>query len=83
MDGTGHMKPDRREVVRAEAIRITFAVVVAVVVILLSGGTVEIVNHTGIVSGLGFGEQIARAIVDTGTFAVTATVLWQSWRHRR
>jgi len=59
------------------------AVLVTVVVVVLAGLVVEFVNHTGIVTGLGFSEQIARAIVDTGVFAVTATVLWASWPYRR
>jgi len=61
-------------------LRLVIACIVALVIVALAGAVVEIVNHTGIVSGLGLGEQIARAIADTGAFAVTAVILLVHWR---
>ena len=58
------------------------AILVTLVVVVIAGLVVEVVNHTGIITGLGFGDEIARAIADTGTFAVTGAVLYGTWRKR-
>jgi hypothetical protein len=84
MERPDHMNrdtPTRRDRMdRATAMRIVYAVVVALAVVVLAGGAVEIVNHTGIITGLGFTDQIARAIADTGAFAMTGAVLYGAWR---
>jgi len=65
---------------KREALRLAGAIVVVLVILILAGAVVEIVNHVGIVSGLGFSDQIARALVDAATFAVSAFVLYGAWR---
>jgi hypothetical protein len=70
-------------VLKREGFTLGFAVAITVVVVVLAGGTVEIANHIGLITGLGFGEQIPRAIADTGAFAVTSAVLANAWSARR
>jgi hypothetical protein len=71
---------DRASDMRTEGISLALAIAVTLVVVVLAGGSVEIVNHTGIISGLGFHDEIARSIADTGTFAVVASLLYNVWR---
>jgi|SRR5215831_10889604 len=92
VDGTGDVMSDGPDNVggnmekltarnaRGEGGRLLWAIAVTFVVVVLAGLVVEIVNHTGIITGLGFDEQIARAIADTGVFAVTAVSLCEFWR---
>jgi hypothetical protein len=65
---------------KTEIVKLALAVAVALVVVILAGIAVEVVNHTGIVTGLGFTDQIARALADAVTFAVTGFVLYGAWR---
>jgi len=65
---------------KREALTLLAATAVALVIVIVAGLTVEIVNHTGIITGLGFTDQIARAIADGSAFAVTAVALYRAWR---
>jgi len=65
---------------RNDWIGLARAVVVTVVVVVLAGIVVEIVNHTGIITGLGFDDQIARALADAVTFSLAGFVLYDQWR---
>jgi len=59
--------------------KLAIAVGYTLLIVVLAGLAVEVVNHTGIVTGLGFTDQVARAIADASTFALTGVLLYLVW----
>jgi hypothetical protein len=80
VENSGHVKPLTARNLKREGVALAYATAVTLVVLVLAGLAVEVVNHTGVITGLGFTDQIARAIADTGVFAVAGVALFRAWR---
>jgi hypothetical protein len=65
---------------KREGLRLAGAIVVVLVILALAGGVVEIVNHVGLVSGLGLRDEIARSVADATTFGLSGALLYLVWR---
>jgi hypothetical protein len=68
---------------KREALRLAQSVVVVLVILILAGAVVEIINHVGIVSGLGLRDEIARSVADASTFGLTGALLYLAWHGER
>jgi hypothetical protein len=65
---------------KREGLRLAQAVGVVLVVLISAGLVVEIVNWTGLVSGLGLHDQVAKSVADASTFALAGVLLFLAWR---
>jgi hypothetical protein len=65
---------------KREGLRLAGAIAVVLVVLILAGVVVEVVNHVGLVGGLGLNDPVAKGVADASTFALTGVLLFLAWR---
>ena len=75
--------PDMKRDMKIELVKLGLAIAVVLVILVLAGAVVEVVNHTGLVTGLGLRDEIARSVADASTFGLSGALLYLAWHGER